>query len=177
MSSYNIVGLNKLSKLTLAEGGSIWLPKNSTKVLKLAWYLLSKTCAKLIDFLKTTLNSQDFLSRYRLSEKYFSRNRKLTLPIVILFLMNWVRYALQKELDGFFQILDATAAPVRRVTAGGWCRARRKLAFEAFVKLGARLVSFFYATFPHRRWKSFFRRLASRQRKENLFFGSDFRPL
>ena len=142
-------------KFTMTEGDTICLPKNSKQILVLAWRLLSKTCATLVDFLKITLNSQDFLSRYRLSEKYFSRNRKLTLPIVVLFLMNWVRSSLQKELDGFFQILHATGIPERKVTAGALCRARRKLSFVAFVELGAKLVSFFYATFPHRRWKGF----------------------
>jgi len=69
--------------------------------------------------------------------------------------MNLVRSSLQKELDSFFQLLNSSQRPERKVTAGAFCRARRKISFEAFIDLGQKLVSFFYQSFPYRRWKGF----------------------
>jgi len=53
----------------------------------LAWNLLSNICAKLIDFLKNIIISDDFIIRNKRSTKDFTRQRKLPFHILILFLM------------------------------------------------------------------------------------------
>jgi len=153
--SYAIIpSVEKGSYITF-QGGDICLQKNLMKTLRLAQKVLSRICAKLVGFLNKYLHSTEFFHRHRLSEKYFSRTRKLPFSTVILFLMNFVRCSLQKELDGFFQLFQFSDRSERKVTASAFCRARRKISFEAFVDLNQRLLSFFYQSFPVRRWMGF----------------------
>lgn len=64
-----------------------------------------KICANLIEFLKTTIFSQDFLSRHRRYHKDFVRERLLPFHYMIFFLMNMIKGSLQDELDYFFKAL------------------------------------------------------------------------
>jgi len=80
--------------------------KTSKKVLTLARTLPSKICAKLVDFLKEFVLSNDFSARHRQSPKNFTRKRKLPFYYLIFFLMNFIKRSYQDELDGFFQALN-----------------------------------------------------------------------
>ncbi|MGA1842794.1 MAG: hypothetical protein ACMUIU_19420, partial [bacterium] len=71
-------------------GGRICLSKIK-KVSKSALDLLCELCARLIDFIKKIITSQDFISRHKRSSKYFSRTRSLPFITVVLFLMNLLR--------------------------------------------------------------------------------------
>ena len=124
-------------------------------LVKLAWNLLLKICANLIEFLNKIILSEDFLSRHRRSPKDFVRERLLPFHNMIFFLMNMVKGSLQDELDYFFKALRAEEVAIRNVTKGAFTKARKKLSYQAFIELGRHLVSFFYAHFPCRKWKGF----------------------
>ena len=73
--------------------------KNSTS---LAWNLLSKICAELIDYLKNILHSPEFVDRHKKNKKDFTRKRTLTFQTLFLYFMNFIKGSYQDELDHYF---------------------------------------------------------------------------
>ena len=76
--------------------------------LNLARNLLSQSCAKLFVFIRNTIFSDDFKSRYRLFSEDFTRDRKLPFHNLILLMLNLMRGSYQDELDHFFKALQRT---------------------------------------------------------------------
>ena len=54
---------------------------------------------------------------------------------MLLFLLNLVKGALQRELDDFFQVVHGTDVAERAVTKSALCAARQKLKPTAFIDL------------------------------------------
>jgi hypothetical protein len=150
MSLYHIAG--QARPIPLEEGGEK-CAKSLLKSLWMARSLLDNICTSLIRFLKKIVFSQDFLFRHRTGTKDFIRTRLLPFPTLILLFMNMLKGSIQDELDGFFQAIDQTDVPERKVTSGAFCRARRKLQPAAFVDLTRHLLRFFYEHFDVRRWR------------------------
>ena len=84
--------------------------------IKLAQNLISKTCAKVIDFIKQIITSPDFIARNRQHPKDFTRQRKLPFHVLITFLINFVRGSYQDELDKFFKTICRFDVPKRVVS-------------------------------------------------------------
>lgn len=72
----------------------------------------------------------DTLSRYRTSDKYFTRNRKLTFVALVLFIMNMPKRTISLELHDFFEQMKGC---LRKVTPGALTQGRSKLSPEIFV--------------------------------------------
>ena len=106
----------------------------------------------LIERLKSLLFSEDFKDRHRLNEKDFTRKRCLTFGVVIIFLPNMIKRALQDELDEFFKLLEGAEVAVRVVTKSAFSQARKKLKYEAFVELNQVQVTYFYDYFEWQTW-------------------------
>lgn len=134
---------------------SISCQKSQKNLVNLARTLLSKLCAKLIEFLKQIIISPEFLSRNRQSEKDFTRNRKLAFHHLIAFLINFVYGSYQDELDKFFKTLFRLDVARRWVSKVALCRARMKLKFEAFIELNQHLIHYFEKHFKPRTWHGF----------------------
>lgn len=109
----------------------------------------------LFEHLKTLLFSDDFKRRHRQKSKYFTRQRCLTFGIVVLFLLNLIKRALQDELDEFFKLLTGADVAVRMVSKSAFIQARKKLKYEAFVELDQAQVSYFYEHFDTATWCGF----------------------
>jgi hypothetical protein len=122
---------------------------------QLAQNLLSKICAKAIEFLRETANSQDFISRHRQNPTDFTRQRKLPAHSLIALLLSLLRGSYQKELDRFFHILGRSDAPSRVVTKAALAKARMKLKYQAFIELNHRLAAFFEHHFTIKTWNGF----------------------
>lgn len=137
----------------LCEGRKLCLTKG--KLLQLARNLLSKICAKVIDFLRNIIQSEEFISRYRQSSRQFTRTRKLPFHHLILLLLSPLRGSYQDELDKFFMILFRLSVPKRFVTKAALSKARRKLKYEAFIELNLRLIHFLEEHFSLKTWKDF----------------------
>jgi hypothetical protein len=102
--------------------------------------------------IKQLLESDAFKERHRISKKAFSRNRTLTFPIMILFLLNLVKHALQDELDEFFKAIEGNKVAERVVTKSAFSQARRKLQYEAFIELNQAQEAYFYQQGVPHRW-------------------------
>jgi hypothetical protein len=98
------------------------------------------------------INDPGFIARHRRSDTDFTRQRTLPFPVVVLFLLNLVKGALQRELDEFFQVLHGTDLADRVVTKSAFCAARQKLKPTAFIELNRHLVRRWYHEAPVRRW-------------------------
>jgi hypothetical protein len=72
---------------------------------------------------------------------------------VVVFLINLIKGAVQRELDEFFQVLHGTDVAERAVTKSAFCAARQKLKPSAFIDLNRHLVRRWYHDAPARRWR------------------------
>lgn len=109
--------------------------------------------ANLIQKLKKTVQSEQFIAHHRKSSKDFTRTRQLPFHILIYFLLNLVKGSLQDELDHFFKAIHGTELPERVVTKSAFTLARKKLQYSAFEALNQEAVGFFYKQ-PHvRLWR------------------------
>ncbi len=70
-------------------------------------------CTGLVNTIKEHLHSPGFLERNRQSAKDFTRKRCLTFVVVVMFLLNFIKRALQDELDEFFKLESGEMAAVR----------------------------------------------------------------
>jgi hypothetical protein len=122
---------------------------------QLAQNLLSKICAKTIEFVREIAKSQDFINRHRQNPTDFTRERKLPVLSLISFLLSLLRGSYQKELDRFFHILGRSEAPKRVVTKAAFAKARMKLKYQAFVELNHSLLAFFENHFSVKTWNGF----------------------
>jgi hypothetical protein len=100
------------------------------------------------------LYSQDFKEQCRTKEKYFTRKRILTFPVLVTFLLNMLTKTLQVELDRFLKILKGQSSPVR-VSKQAFSQARQKLSEQAFLRLDERLVDEFYTENTYRTWHGY----------------------
>ena len=103
--------------------------------------------------LKDLLFSEDFKERHRQKQTNFTRQRRLSFAIVVIFLLNLVKRALQDELDEFFKLLDGSEIAARVVSKSALIQARRKLKYEAFVELNQTQVNYYYDHFDYKKWK------------------------
>lgn len=88
---------------------------------------------KLVESLRAQLCDLAFVSRHRSRPKDFTRERQLTFPVVMLFILQKTAKSIQRHLNEF---LDALAGEATEpVTAGAWTHARAKLKHTAFIEL------------------------------------------
>ena len=109
----------------------------------------------LLTAVRQRLSARDFLERHRQTAKDFTRQRCLPFVVVILFLLNLVKRALQDELDEFFNLDRGAAVAARAVTKSAFSQARQKLKAEAFVELNQVQLDYFYSHFPQQTWCGF----------------------
>jgi len=129
--------------------------KESKTRWNVAWRLLCHRCAKLFEYLKNVITSDSFISNNKISQKNFTRNRKLPFPQLITFLLNLLTGSYQKELDSFFKTLLTLDIAKRVVSKAAFCKARLKLKYEAFIDLNRHLIEFFYKNIAHDLWYGF----------------------
>jgi len=148
-----MIALQNHTEIETANGGNKWRCITITQLI-LAWQV-PKICANLIEHLKKIIFSDEFSSRYKRSKNHFTRNRLLPFPIMMLFLMNLLKGSIQDELDHFFKAIKGMDVAMRIVTKSAFCRARKKIKYQAFVELTQHIVSFFYEHFSIDTWQGF----------------------
>lgn len=109
----------------------------------------------LFECLKALLFSEGFKQRHRQKPEDFTRQRCLPFVIVVIFLLNLIKRALQDELDEYFKLLAGSEVAMRLVTKSAFIQARKKLKHEAFVELNRAQVSYFYKHFEVATWQGF----------------------
>lgn len=144
-----------ITKCDSRKERSISCRKTILLLTMLARNLIFNTCAKSIEFIKQIILCPDFIARHRFNPKDFTRKRKLSFHVLIIFLINFVRNSYQDELDKFFKTICRFDVAKRIVSKAALTKARMKLKFEAFVELNLYLVRYFEKHFTPRRWNGF----------------------
>jgi DDE family transposase len=88
----------------------------------------------LVETLRSRLRDPNFLDRHRIRKEDFTRQRQLTFPVVMLFILQKTVKSIQRHLHEFLDEL-ACGELFEPVTAGAWTHARAKLKHTAFMEL------------------------------------------
>ena len=86
------------------------------------------------------IHGDEFLAGARREPKHFTRQRDLPFPVLIAFLLNGLRGAVQGELDAFFANLHGRSRLIREVSASAFSKARHRLFANVFDPLNAELL-------------------------------------
>lgn len=105
----------------------------------------------IIKKIKKRFNSKIFMQASRVSEKDFTRKRKLPFTTLICFMLTSVKQTLQKELTLFIGKISKFS----NVTKSAFCQQRVKLKHEAFIDLNDVLVNEFYIDNDINMWNGF----------------------
>src|SRR6266446_8870958 len=93
----------------------------------------------LVELLRNRLHDAQFIARHRVRPEDFTRERQLTFPIVMLFVLQKTVKSIQRHLHEFLNEL-AGEGVFEPVTAGAWTHARAKLRHTAFIELNQTTV-------------------------------------
>jgi len=111
-----------------------------------------KSPRDIIKKIKKKIYSNNFMENNRVSDKDFSRKRKLPFTSLILFMINILKQTIQKELTNFMNIFDKKSY---NVSKSAFSQSRIKLKPEAFIELNKTLVEEFYTDNIYKTWKDF----------------------
>ena len=93
----------------------------------------------LIEALRAKLLDPQFIARHRVRPEDFTRQRQLTFPVVMLFILQKTVKSIQRHLHEFLDELGGGQL-FEPVTAGAWTHARAKLKHTAFIELNQQVV-------------------------------------
>ncbi len=83
------------------------------------------------------INDEDFKNKFKKDEKAFSRNRKLTFPNMMAFILRKSVKSLQNSLNEFYDEFNKDS---ETITASAFSQARQKLLHTAFIELNQKAV-------------------------------------
>src|SRR5664280_3501019 len=108
----------------------------------------------LVEALRAKLRDPDFLARHRVRPQDFTRQRQLTFPLLMLFLLQKTVKSIQRHLHEFLDEL-AQGEMFEPVTSGAVTHARAKLKDSAFIELNRDCVLpvVYGAERPVQRWR------------------------
>jgi hypothetical protein len=92
-----------------------------------------------IETLRRELCDPRFIKRHRFRDQDFTRERQLTFPVVVLFILQKTAKSIQRHLHELIELIGGHA-PIEPVSAGAWTHARAKLKHTAFVELNSDIV-------------------------------------
>jgi hypothetical protein len=94
---------------------------------------------KLIEALRAKLCDPIFIQRHRTRPEDFTRERQLTFPVVMLFILQKTAKSVQRHLHEFLDALLGESVD-EPVTASAWTHARAKLKHTAFIELNTQNI-------------------------------------
>jgi len=92
------------------------------------------------------------MERNRVSERDFTRQRKLPFVPLVLFMVNLVKQTIQKELTRFIKMFGDRSS---NITKSAFSQSRMKLKPEAFIELNDCLIREFYTDNIIKKWNGF----------------------
>jgi hypothetical protein len=92
-----------------------------------------------IETLRDELCDPAFIKRHRFRDQDFTRERQLTFPVVMLFILQKTAKSIPRHLHELLELI-AGETSIGPVSAGAWTHARAKLKHTAFVELNADIV-------------------------------------
>jgi len=110
---------------------------------------------ELIERLRAKVRAADFLARHRVRPQDFTRERQLTFPLLMLFVLQQTVKSIQRHLHEFLNEL-ADGEIFQPVTSGAVTHARAKLKHSAFIELNRQCVvpTVYHCQRAVRRWRS-----------------------
>ena len=96
-----------------------------------------------------------FKSNHRKKDIYFTRDRKLTLPKIIIIMMSKSAKSLQNVLNEIQSKLSHFSDELETITASAYTQARDKLNFTAFIELSEVVCKLFYEDDEYLTFKGF----------------------
>jgi hypothetical protein len=107
----------------------------------------------MVQKLTSKIHSTEFLENHRKKPTDFTRNRTLTFPRLMSFMLNALNGSIQAELVRFFNVIDNNYLSTTSVSTAAFCKARMKLSHRAFIELNDDLVQTFYDTATIDKWQ------------------------
>ncbi|GAB1858748.1 IS4 family transposase [Flavobacteriaceae bacterium MHTCC 0001] len=98
-----------------------------------------------MEIVKSELLRDSLKQEFRVSKKYFTRVRKQTFHLILLFMLNMLRKSLAIEIDNFFNFLGKKAGSGSKFSKSAFVQARKKIKPEVFKHLSQTLVNEFYS--------------------------------
>ncbi|MEY8252052.1 MAG: IS4 family transposase, partial [Colwellia sp.] len=108
---------------------------------------------QIVQKLTNKTHSTEFLQKHRKKPTDFTRNRTLTFPRLMSFMLNALNCSIQAELTRFFNVIDDSYLSTKSVSTAAFCKARMKLSHQAFVELNDDLVNKFYEVANIDKWQ------------------------
>jgi hypothetical protein len=108
---------------------------------------LKKSSKEILNILIETIFSDSLQNSFRVSNKDFTRKRKLTFSITLIFMMNLIKKTLVIEIDSFSNFLKYQKDNVISFdcfTSSAYVQSRDKIMLEVFLKLSSVLINEFY---------------------------------
>lgn len=93
------------------------------------------------------------MEKSRLDPRHFTRDRKLTFPVILSFLLSGVQGAVQSELNTFFADLRNRAESIRKVSAQAFSAARYKISSRVFDEVSRELIAHVEKEISIPRWQ------------------------
>jgi hypothetical protein len=120
-----------------------------TIVHDIPYYLIT-----LIEALRGKLRDENFLARHRVRSQDFTRERQLTFPVLMLFVLQQTVKSIQRHLHEFLDNL-AQGEIFQPLTSGAVTHARAKLKESAFIELNRDCVlpTIYGSEHPIKRWR------------------------
>jgi len=106
-----------------------------------------------VNDIRKKLDSNVFVKHCRVSEKDFTRDRKLPFKSLILFMLNIIKQTLQKELTHFVSLFGGEK--VDSITKSAYCQSRMKLKHTGFIELNDVILKSFYTRCSFKKWNNF----------------------
>lgn len=132
----------------------------------------SDFCANIINLIKDSIYSTDFINSHKDSPVDFTRQSTLNFPTLFTFQINLLRSSIQHELDQFFRQVHGNELPDIEVTNSAFSQARRKVKYETYCDISSQICQAFYDQYPYKTWCGF--RLLAIDGSAVKIYGDDY---
>ena len=100
-----------------------------------------KSAIVIFNKIKIVIFSNELKSEYKVSKEDFTRKRKQDFPLLILFMMNFLKKSLSLEIENFTSLFKSSTT---KFSKSAFVQARKKIKPQVFEKLSQLLVNEFY---------------------------------
>ena len=105
--------------------------------------------------ISVSLHSDEFIERFRLYDKAFTRERDLPFHRLVSFMVNLRKGGSEQELEGFFATLEDQPVASETASRSAFCKARKKLSYHVFIALNTQALCTFREGWATPLWHGF----------------------
>jgi len=132
----------------------------------------SDFCANVVNIIRDSICSTDFINSHKDSPTDFTRQSKLNFPTLFAFQMSLLSSSIQHELDQFFRQINGNELPDIEVTDSAFYQKRKKIKSEAYSDVDSQICQAFYHQYPYKTWCGF--RLLAIDGSTLKIYGDDY---